>query len=112
MSGKDTHDERVLGYDRLNRRDMLLAGSTLAAVSALSSSPSSADQAGASGAYSNRSRSIRRCSGRAEDPLATPPPPPPPKPVINNNSSISIVNNNVVNRNRSVIAGEERVRRH
>ena len=50
MSSKDTHDERVLGYDRLNRRDMLLAGSTLAAASPLSSSPS---LAGASGAYSN-----------------------------------------------------------
>jgi hypothetical protein len=53
MSSKDTHDERDLGYDGLNRRNILLAGSTLAAASALSSSLSSAQQAGASGAYSN-----------------------------------------------------------
>jgi hypothetical protein len=53
MSSKNTRDERVLGHDELNRRDMLVAGSTLAAASALSSSPSSADHAGASGAYSN-----------------------------------------------------------
>ena len=53
MSTKDTHDERDLGYDGLNRRNILLAGSTLAAASALSSSLSSAQQAGASGAYSN-----------------------------------------------------------
>ena len=38
MSSKDTHDERDLGYDGLNRRNILLAGSTLAAASALSSS--------------------------------------------------------------------------
>jgi hypothetical protein len=38
---------------QLNRRNMLLVGSTLAAASTLSSSPSAADQAGASGAYSN-----------------------------------------------------------
>jgi hypothetical protein len=53
MSSKDTHDERDLGHDGLNRRNILLAGSTLAAASALSSSLSSAQQAGASGAYSN-----------------------------------------------------------
>jgi hypothetical protein len=53
MSSKDAQDERDLGYDGLNRRNILLAGSTLAAASALSSSLSSAQQAGASGAYSN-----------------------------------------------------------
>jgi hypothetical protein len=47
MSSKDTHDERDLGYDGLNRRNILLAGSRLAAASALSSSLSSAQQAGA-----------------------------------------------------------------
>ena len=46
MSSKDTHDERDLGYDRLNRRNILLAGSTLAAASALSSSLSSARTGG------------------------------------------------------------------
>ena len=45
MSSKDTHDERDLGYDGLNRRNILLAGSTLAAASALSSSLSSAQHA-------------------------------------------------------------------
>ena len=53
MSSKDTRDEPVLKNGELNRRNMLLAGSTLAAASALSSTPSSPDQAGASGAYSN-----------------------------------------------------------
>ena len=53
MSSKDTRDEPVLKNGKVNRRNMLLAGSTLAAASALSSTPSSPDQAGASGAYSN-----------------------------------------------------------
>jgi hypothetical protein len=53
MSSKDTRDEPVLKNGKLNRRNMLLVGSTLAAASTLSSSPSAADQAGASGAYSN-----------------------------------------------------------
>jgi hypothetical protein len=35
MSGSDTPDEEVLKNDKLNRRNMLLAGSTLAAASAL-----------------------------------------------------------------------------
>jgi hypothetical protein len=51
MSSKDTRDEPVLKNGKLNRRNMLLVGSTLAAASTLSSSPSAAD--GASGAYSN-----------------------------------------------------------
>jgi hypothetical protein len=51
MSRKDT--ERVLERSKLDRRNMLLAGSTLAAASALNSTPGAADQAGASGAYSN-----------------------------------------------------------
>src|SRR6516164_9444423 len=53
MSSKDNHDERVLARTKLDRRNMLLAGGTLAAASALNSTPSSAEQAGASGAYSN-----------------------------------------------------------
>ena len=53
MSGKDTRDEPVLKNGKLNRRNMLLAGSTLAAASTLSSTPSSPEQAGALGAYSN-----------------------------------------------------------
>ena len=53
MSSKDNHDERVLARTKLDRRNMLLAGGTLAAASALKSTPSSAEQAGASGAYSN-----------------------------------------------------------
>jgi hypothetical protein len=53
MSSKDTRDEPVLKNGKLNRRNMLLAGSALAAASALSSTPGSPDQAGASGAYSN-----------------------------------------------------------
>ena len=53
MSSKDTRDELVSKNGKLNRRNILLAGSTLAAASALSSTPSSPEQAGASGAYSN-----------------------------------------------------------
>jgi hypothetical protein len=53
MSSKDIHDEEVFKNDKLNRRNMLLAGSTLAAASALSSTVAASDQAGASGAYSN-----------------------------------------------------------
>jgi hypothetical protein len=53
MSGKDTRDEPGLRNANLNRRNMLLVGSTLAAASTLSSAPSSPEQAGASGAYSN-----------------------------------------------------------
>ena len=53
MSSKDTRDEPGLKNGKLNRRNMLLAGSTLAAVSTLSSTPSSPEQAGALGAYSN-----------------------------------------------------------
>ena len=53
MSSKDTSDQPDLKNDKFDRRNMLLAGSTLAAASALSSTPSSADQAGASGAHSN-----------------------------------------------------------
>ena len=36
MSSKGTHDERVSEHGKLDRRNMLLAGGTLAAVSALS----------------------------------------------------------------------------
>ena len=53
MSSKDTRDEPVLKNGKLNRRNMLLAVSALAAASALSSTPGSPDQAGASGAYGN-----------------------------------------------------------
>jgi hypothetical protein len=53
MSSKDTHDESVSTHGKLNRRNMLLAGSTLAAASAMTSTRSSPEQPGASGAYSN-----------------------------------------------------------
>jgi hypothetical protein len=53
MSSKDTRDEPPSENRKLNRRNMLLAGSTLAAASALTSSSSSAGKAGASGAHSN-----------------------------------------------------------
>ena len=53
MSSKDTRDEPGLKNANLNRRNMLLVGSTLAAASTLSSAASSPEQAGASGAYSN-----------------------------------------------------------
>lgn len=46
MSSKETRDEVFLKNDKLNRRNMLVAGSALAAASALSSTPSSSDQAG------------------------------------------------------------------
>lgn len=39
MSSKDTRDEPVLKNGKLDRRNMLLAGSALAAASALSSTP-------------------------------------------------------------------------
>ena len=51
MSSKDTRDEPGLKNGKLNRRNMPLAGSTLAAASTLSSTPSSPEQAGALGAY-------------------------------------------------------------
>jgi hypothetical protein len=51
VSSKDTYE--VLRDGKLDRRNVLIAGSTLAAASALTSTPGSADQAGASGAYSN-----------------------------------------------------------
>jgi len=46
MSGKDTRDEPGLRNANLNRRNMLLVGSTLPAASTLSSAPSSPEQAG------------------------------------------------------------------
>ena len=51
MPGEENRDEPK--NDQLNRRNMLLAGSSLAAASALSSTPAAADDAGASGAHSN-----------------------------------------------------------
>jgi hypothetical protein len=53
MSSKDPRDGSNIRKNKLNRRNMLLAGGTLAAASALSSTRSSSDQAGASGANSN-----------------------------------------------------------
>jgi hypothetical protein len=52
MSARDAHD-KLKENSKLNRRNMLLAGSTLAAASTMSSTSSRPEQTGASGAYSN-----------------------------------------------------------
>ena len=46
MSSKDTRGEPILKNCKLNLRNVLLAGSTLAAASTLSSTPSSPDPGG------------------------------------------------------------------
>jgi hypothetical protein len=54
MSAKNANNKSIVKNGKLNRRNMLFAGGTLAAASALSSTPGSPDQVqGASGAYSN-----------------------------------------------------------